>query len=165
MNELQQTNIWASHTQDYSRRNHLLIIGKFLNLNLINILGWQILFMKFCPLHCEGFPSGASSKEPSCQCRRHKRHVFDPWVRKIPWRRTWPPTKYSCLENLHRQRSLSGYNTQGCKESGTTEATQHACTHALCTVRCLAAFLVLTYQIPPVENCWLTSQSTTANDI
>ena len=32
-----------------------------------------------------GFPGGASDKEPSCQYRRHKRHGFHPWVRKIPW--------------------------------------------------------------------------------
>ena len=25
-----------------------------------------------------------SGKESACQCRRHKRHEFDPWVRKIP---------------------------------------------------------------------------------
>ena len=24
---------------------------------------------------------------------------FDPWVRKIPWRRAWQPSQYSCLEN------------------------------------------------------------------
>ena len=34
-----------------------------------------------------GFPGGASGKEPACQCRRHKRGRFDPWVGKIPWRR------------------------------------------------------------------------------
>ena len=28
--------------------------------------------------------SGTSGKEPTCQCRRHKRPGFDPWVRKIP---------------------------------------------------------------------------------
>ena len=28
-----------------------------------------------------------SGKEPTCQCRRCKRQLFDPWVRKIPWRR------------------------------------------------------------------------------
>ena len=39
-----------------------------------------------------GFPGGTSSKEPTCQCRRHKRHRLDPWVRKIPWRRTQQPT-------------------------------------------------------------------------
>ena len=26
-------------------------------------------------------------KNLPCQCRRHKRHEFDPWVEKIPWRR------------------------------------------------------------------------------
>ena len=27
---------------------------------------------------------GLSDKEPACQCRRHKRHGFGPWVGKIP---------------------------------------------------------------------------------
>ena len=31
-----------------------------------------------------GFPGGASGKEPTSQCRRHKRCRFDPWVRKVP---------------------------------------------------------------------------------
>ena len=31
-----------------------------------------------------GLPGGASGKEPACQCRRHKRRAFDPWVGKIP---------------------------------------------------------------------------------
>ena len=39
-----------------------------------------------------GFPGGASGKEPACQCRRHKRGGFDPWVGKIPWRKAWQPT-------------------------------------------------------------------------
>ena len=25
--------------------------------------------------------------------------LFDPQVRKIPWRKAWQPTPYSCLEN------------------------------------------------------------------
>ena len=37
-----------------------------------------------------GFPGGASSKEPGCQRRRHKRQGFDSWVGKIPWSRVWP---------------------------------------------------------------------------
>ena len=40
-----------------------------------------------------------SGKEFTCQCRRCKRPGFDPWVRKIPWRRAWQPTPYACLEN------------------------------------------------------------------
>ena len=39
----------------------------------------------------EGFPGGTSGKEPACQCKRHKRWLFDPWVGKIPWRRAWQP--------------------------------------------------------------------------
>ena len=33
-----------------------------------------------------------SGKEPTFQCRRHKRHGFNPSVRKIPWKRAWQPT-------------------------------------------------------------------------
>ena len=38
------------------------------------------------------FPGGVSGKESACQCRRHKRCRFDPWVGMIPWRRKWQPT-------------------------------------------------------------------------
>ena len=31
----------------------------------------------------EGFPGGASDKEPACQYKRHKRHRFDTLVGKI----------------------------------------------------------------------------------
>ena len=41
----------------------------------------------YCSRIHVGFPSGVSDKEPACQCRRYKRHGFDPWVRKIPWKR------------------------------------------------------------------------------
>ena len=33
-----------------------------------------------------------SSKESACQCRRYRRHGFDAWIGKIPWRRAWQPT-------------------------------------------------------------------------
>ena len=36
-----------------------------------------------------GFPGGASGKEPTYQCRRHKRPGLDPWVGKTLWRREW----------------------------------------------------------------------------
>ena len=35
----------------------------------------------------QGFPGGGGDKEPICQCKKPKRHGFDPWVRKIPLRR------------------------------------------------------------------------------
>ena len=32
-------------------------------------------------------------------CLQCRRHGFDLWVRKIPWKRKWNPLQYSCLEN------------------------------------------------------------------
>ena len=37
------------------------------------------------PAYHPGFLGGGSGKKkPACQRRRHKRYVFDPWVRNIP---------------------------------------------------------------------------------
>ena len=68
-----------------------------------------------------GFPGRASGKESACQCRRHKRHRFDLWVRKIPWRRKWQPISVFLPGKSHGQRSLMGYSPLGCKESDTVE--------------------------------------------
>ena len=46
-----------------------------------------------------GLPRWLSGKESTCQRRREKRLGFNPWVRKIPWRRRWQPLQYSYLEN------------------------------------------------------------------
>ena len=48
---------------------------------------------------------------------------FDPWVRKIPWKRAWKPTPVFMPEEPQGQRSLVGYSPWGRKESDTTEAT------------------------------------------
>ena len=53
-----------------------------------------------------GFPGGTSGEEPICHCKRHKTHGFDPWVRKIPWRRAWQPTVVFLLTESQGQRSL-----------------------------------------------------------
>ena len=70
-----------------------------------------------------GFPGGASGKEPACQCRRHKRSRLDPWVWKIPWRRSWQPTPVFLPGESRGQRSLVGYSPWGRKESDPSEAT------------------------------------------
>ena len=46
------------------------------------------------------------SKESAWKCRRHKRHRFDPWVRKIPWRRKWHPVPVFLPGKFHGQKSL-----------------------------------------------------------
>ena len=55
-------------------------------------------------------------KNTTANAGRHKRLGSDPWVRKIPWRRAWQSTQYSCLEKPLRQRSLRGYSPQGHKD-------------------------------------------------
>ena len=73
-------------------------------------------------------PSGAGGKprvwpQPACpwwfrwsrihpQCRKSK---FNPWVRKIPWRRAWQPTPLFLPEESHGQMSLAGYSPLGHK--------------------------------------------------
>ena len=58
-----------------------------------------------------GFPGGASGKEPACQCRKPKRLKFNPWVRKIPWRKAWQPAAvFLPLRESNGQRNLVGYS-------------------------------------------------------
>ena len=45
------------------------------------------------------------------QCGSYRRHGFDPWVRKIPWRRVWQPTSVFLPGESYRQRSLVGYSS------------------------------------------------------
>ena len=71
-----------------------------------------------------------SDKEFACQCRRYKRHGFEPCVRKIPWSRKWQPAPVFLPGKFHGQRSLEGYSPWGHKESDTTEcACMHTHTH------------------------------------
>ena len=44
---------------------------------------------------------------------------FYPWVRKIPWRRKWQPTRVFLSGESRRQRRLVGYSPWGRKESDT----------------------------------------------
>ena len=58
-----------------------------------------------------GLPRQHSCRELACQCRWHKRGGFNPWVRKIPWRRKWQPTPVFLPGESHGQKSLEGYWT------------------------------------------------------
>ena len=61
------------------------------------------------------FPSGSTGKESTCQRRRCG---FNPWARKIPWRRKWKPTPVFLPGKSHGQRRLVGYSPQGCEGVG-----------------------------------------------
>ena len=67
-----------------------------------------------------GFPSGSVGKKICLQGRRHSRHRFDPWVRKIPWRK-WQPTPVFFPGDSHGQRSLVCYSPWGHQELDMTE--------------------------------------------
>ena len=59
-----------------------------------------------------GFPGG--------QCKRRRKHRFDPWVGKISWRRKWQPTPVFLPGKPHGWKSLLGCSPWGCEESYTT---------------------------------------------
>ena len=82
-----------------------------------------------CHIAFEAFPGGASGKEPVCQCRRHKRYRFNPWVRKIPLRRKRQPTSVFLPGESYGQRSLEGYSPWGGKELDKTEVSEDS--HAI----------------------------------
>ena len=61
------------------------------------------LILKQSDCHNQGLPAGSDSKE----CGRPR---FDPWVKKIPWRREWLPTPGELPGKFQGQRSLSSYS-------------------------------------------------------
>ena len=98
----------------------------------------------------------AQQKRIHLQCKTHRRQGFDPWFRKIPWRRAWQPTP------VLRLRSLASYSSTHCKESDTVEATEHTCTQALGLSWCLLGIqeLLLTVGNPGATLClWETNLS------
>ena len=58
-----------------------------------------------------------------CQCRRHG---FNPWVGKIPWRRACQPTPVFLPGESHGQRRVVGHSPWCHKELDMTEAIEHA---------------------------------------
>ena len=51
-------------------------------------------------------------------CLQYRNPGFDPWVRKIPWRRKWQPTPVFLPGKFHGWRSLVGYPSMGRQRVG-----------------------------------------------
>ena len=49
-----------------------------------------------------------------------RRHGFDPWIGKFPFRKEWQPTPVFLPGEFQEQRSLAGYSPWSCKELDTT---------------------------------------------
>ena len=61
----------------------------------------------------KGKSSSTNGKEPTGQCRRCKSCGFDPWVGRIPWRKSWQPTPVFFPGESHGQSSLAGNSPWG----------------------------------------------------
>jgi len=61
-------------------------------------------------------------KESACQCRRHR---FNSWAGKIPWRRKWQPTPVFLSGRFHGHKSLAGYKFTGSQRVGYNWAHTH----------------------------------------
>ena len=101
-----------------------------------------------------GFPGGSDGKESACNAGELS---LIPGLGRSPRGGNGNPLQYSCLENPHGQRNLTGYSPWGHKESDITEL--------LRTAQCLSktflliwvlsslfgfiwlSFLVLTWQL------------------
>ena len=79
---------------------------------------------------CNGLLRWLNNKEPACQCRRHRRHVLDPWVRKIPCKKKWQPIPVFLPGKSHGERSWGGgcFSPQDCRVEQDL-ATEHTHTH------------------------------------
>ena len=96
-----------------------------LRICLVFVRNYQTVFQSDCIIlysfqQCEGLPRWFSGKESACQCRRHRRHGFYPWVGKIPWRRKWQPTPVFLSGKFHGQFPVESSPCNH-KESDTTE--------------------------------------------
>ena len=78
-----------------------------------------------------GSPGSFSDKEPACRCRRHKKRGFDPWVRKIPWRRKWQTHSSILAWRILRTEEPGGLKSMGSQRVKHGLATEHACGRGL----------------------------------
>ena len=100
------TNFWLPSSKDVK--------------SLLKYLGKIIIFV--------GFPGGSDGKESACNAGDMG---SIPGLGRSPGERHGNPLHYPCLENLHGQRSLTGYSPWGHKESDTTERLSLSCQYSM----------------------------------
>ena len=106
----------------------ILLFKKFSQVCIVFVITFSIVIIN--NLKQSSFSVGFNGKESICQCKKHKRCRFNPWVRKIPLSRKWQSTPLFLPEKSYGQWNLVGYSPQGCKELNMTERTRaHTHTH------------------------------------
>jgi len=66
------------------------------------VIGYFYMYLNSINVYLSSIPGGSDGKE--CKTLR-----FNPWVKKILWRREWLPTPVFLPGEFHRLRSLAGY--------------------------------------------------------
>jgi len=86
----------------------------------------------------EPLPRWHSGKESTCQCRRCRRHGFNPWVMKMPWKRGCQPT----LENSIVRGALRAIDLTVTKSQTVLSTHRHASEPLGCveTIRVIEPF-------------------------
>ena len=72
--------------------------------------------------HALGFPDGLAGKETAFN-EGERRCEFDPWVRKIPWRRKWQSTLVFSFGKSHGWEESDELQSKGVAKSRTLLST------------------------------------------
>ena len=94
-------------------------------------------------------------KESTCQCRRCKRQVFDPWHGKSPWKRKWQPTLVLLPGKFHAERA---WQLQ-CMESQSDITDTHTGARAI-HIRFRVTQLILKFEHQIFPRSMLTQEKT-----
>ena len=86
------------------------------------------------PVHTWEVPDSTSSKGPTCQCKRCKRHRFDPWVGFDPLEKEMATHSSILAWRIPRTEEPGGLQSMGSQsQTGLKRlSTQRACTQGLC---------------------------------
>ena len=91
---------------------------------LLHLFDWNFMPVDWASLMAQWI------KNPPAVQERRRRHRFDRWVRKIPWRGHGNPVQYSCLENP-MDRGALGTTVQRVAKTG-ARLIDWACMHYAC---------------------------------
>ena len=120
----QVTYLWGPEVKRSSYRN---LTASAMELSTFLHEGYFPSCALFCNIDKINVSRWFSGKESSCQCRRLRRCGFNPWVRKIPWRKKWQPTPVLLPgKSMNRGAKQATYSPWGCGESDMTELPKHA---------------------------------------
>ena len=131
--KLGYTKFFFLHPTENTSQFRFLIISYLSRLESLISSSFYLIVLQNCfcgPLCLAGrLPMWLGSKESACQCRTHRSSGFNPWVRKILWRRKWQSTSVFLPGKSHGQESL--VSPWGHKELDMTEwLSTQACLHA-----------------------------------